>query len=142
MPVARKQEVRLNLDCREDIVVLATADDLYQILFNLVENGIKYNTSGGEVWLRASTTPDSIIISVEDTGLGIPDSEKPHIFERFYRVDKARSRKAGGAGLGLSIVYDMVARNDGSVTVTDRKGGGSCFRLSFPLNPTPEEGQT
>lgn len=141
-PVARKQEVRLNLDCREDIVVLATADDLYQILFNLVENGIKYNTSGGEVWLRASTTPDNIIISVEDTGLGIPDSEKPHIFERFYRVDKARSRKAGGAGLGLSIVYDMVARNDGSVTVTDRKGGGSCFRLSFPLNPTPEEGQT
>lgn len=141
-PVARKQEVRLNLDCPEDIVVLATADDLYQILFNLVENGIKYNTGGGEVWLRASTTYDSIIIAVEDTGLGIPDAEKPHIFERFYRVDKARSRKAGGAGLGLSIVYDMVTRNDGSVTVTDRKGGGSCFRLSFPLNPTPEEGQT
>ena len=71
--------------------------------------------------------------------MGIPDSEKPHIFERFYRVDKARSRKAGGAGLGLSIVSDMVARNDGSITVTDRKGGGSCFRLSFPFYPMPEE---
>lgn len=138
-PVARKQEIRLRLECPEDIVVLVTADDLYQILFNLVENGIKYNTPGGEVLLRASFVPDSVIISVEDTGLGIPESEKPHIFERFYRVDKARSRKAGGAGLGLSIVSDMVARNDGSVTVTDREGGGSCFRLSFPQNPTREE---
>ena len=138
-PVARTQQIRLNLDCPEDIVVLATADDLYQILFNLVENGIKYNTSGGEVWLRASHTTDSSIIAVEDSGLGIPDSEKPHIFERFYRIDKARSRKAGGAGLGLSIVYDMVHRNDGSVTVTDREGGGSCFRLCFPRCHTPEE---
>jgi len=138
-PVARNQQVHLNLDCPEDIVVLAMADDLYQILFNLVENGVKYNTSGGEVWLRASHTTDSSIIAVEDSGLGIPDSEKPHIFERFYRIDKARSRKAGGAGLGLSIVYDMVHRNDGSVTVTDREGGGSCFRLCFPRCHTPEE---
>lgn len=141
-PVARKQEIRLQLDCPEDVVVLATADDLYQILFNLVENGIKYNVPGGEVMLRASFAVDSVIISVEDTGLGIPDSEKPHVFERFYRVDKARSRKAGGSGLGLSIVSDMVARNDGSVTVTDREGGGSCFRLSFPHYPAQEVKQS
>ena len=138
-PVARKQEIRLDLDCPEDIVVLATADDLYQVLFNLVENGIKYNVKDGSVTIRSEVVSDSVIISVEDTGMGIPDSEKPHIFERFYRVDKARSRKAGGAGLGLSIVSDMVTRNDGSITVTDRKGGGSCFRLSFPFYPMPEE---
>ena len=137
-PLARKQEIRLELRCGEDCAVLAAPDDLYQILFNLVENGIKYNTPGGSVTLSAAVAADSVIISVEDTGMGIPDSEKPHIFERFYRVDKARSRKAGGAGLGLSIVWDMVIRNDGSVTVTDRPGGGSCFRLSFPRNPGQE----
>ena len=137
-PLARKQEIRLELRCEEDCAVLAAPDDLYQILFNLVENGIKYNTPGGSVTLSAAVAADSVIISVEDTGMGIPDSEKPHIFERFYRVDKARSRKAGGAGLGLSIVWDMVVRNNGSVTVTDRPGGGSCFRLSFPWDPGQE----
>ena len=139
LPVARKQEIRMDLDCPENIVVLATADDLYQILFNLVENGIKYNAPNGEVVLRAQIDSDGILISVEDTGVGIPDSEKPHVFERFYRVDKARSRKAGGAGLGLSIVSDMVTRNDGTITVADRPGGGTCFRLRFPYYPVPEE---
>ncbi|MBO4419795.1 MAG: HAMP domain-containing histidine kinase [Oscillospiraceae bacterium] len=139
IPLARKQEIRLNLDCPENIGVLASSDDLYQILFNLVENGIKYNTSNGEVSVRGFVIADSVVIQIEDTGMGIPDSEKPHVFERFYRVDKARSRKAGGSGLGLSIVSDMVQRNDGSVTLTDREGGGSCFRLSFPYYPLPEE---
>ena len=138
-PLSRKQGVRLELDCPPELGVLATADDLYQILFNLAENGIKYNTAGGSVTIRARVAADSVIIAVEDTGMGIPDEEKPHIFERFYRVDKARSRKAGGAGLGLSIVSDMVARNDGSVTVTDRRGGGTCFRLSFPYFPMPDD---
>ena len=138
-PLSRKQGIRLELDCPTECWILATADDLYQILFNLVENGIKYNKENGSVTLRTGIAADSVIISVEDTGVGIPDAEKPHIFERFYRVDKARSRKAGSAGLGLSIVQDMVLRNDGSITVTDRPGGGSCFRLSFPYYPTPEE---
>lgn len=131
-PVARKQNVRLELDCAEDLRVLTTEDDLYQILFNLAENGIKYNRENGSVTVRGDSLHDSVVITVEDTGVGIPNEEKTHIFERFYRVDKARSRQAGGAGLGLSIVADMVARNDGSITVTDRPGGGSCFRLSFP----------
>ncbi len=139
IPVARKQGIRLDLDCPENIGILTSADDLYQILFNLVENGIKYNSCNGEVVVRARVADDNVIISVEDTGVGIPNAEKPHVFERFYRVDKARSRKAGGAGLGLSIVADMVARNDGTVTVTDRPGGGTCFRLCFPYYPMPEE---
>lgn len=138
-PLARKQQVRLELYCPESCCVLATADDLYQILFNLVENGIKYNVEQGSVRVIASLASDIVIISVEDSGMGIPEAEKANIFDRFYRVDKARSRKAGGSGLGLSIVRDMVVRNDGSVTVTDRPGGGSCFRLSFPYYPMPEE---
>lgn len=138
-PVARKKEIQLHLDCPDNVAVLTASDDLYQILFNLVENGIKYNIQNGSVSVFVWVLSDSVIIAVEDTGVGIPDSEKPHVFERFYRVDKARSRKAGGAGLGLSIVSDMVTRNDGSVTVTDRNGGGTCFRLSFPYYPKPEE---
>jgi signal transduction histidine kinase len=132
LPLARKSRIRMDLDCPEDLRILGAADDLYQILFNLVENGIKYNTENGSVAIRAAVVEDSVLISVEDTGVGIPDTEKDLVFQRFYRVDKARSRKAGGAGLGLSIVHDMVLRNDGSITVTDRDGGGSCFRLSFP----------
>ncbi len=138
-PLARKQGIRLELDCPSGWGVLATADDLYQILFNLVENGIKYNTENGSVTVRTRVAGDSLILTVEDTGMGIPDQEKSQIFQRFYRVDKARSRKAGGSGLGLSIVQDMVTRNDGSITVTDRPQGGSCFRLSFPYYPMAEE---
>ena len=130
-PLARKQGVRLNLDCAADCAVWGTSDDLYQILFNLVENGIKYNQEGGWVLLQVLREKDTVQIAVEDSGMGIPDHEKPHIFERFYRVDKARSRKAGGAGLGLSIVHDMVLRNQGTIAVEDGKIGGTRFNLSF-----------
>ena len=93
----------------------------------------------GFVRLEARADEENVQILVEDDGVGIPDSEKAHIFERFYRVDKARSRKAGGAGLGLSIVQDMVTRNDGIIFVEDRPEGGSRFRLSFPYFAMPEE---
>ena len=137
-PVARKQRVELSLDCPGEARVYATEDDLYQILFNLVENGIKYNRETGSVSVSVSVLAETVLIAVQDTGVGIPEAEKPHIFERFYRVDKARSRMAGGAGLGLSIVSDMAARNQGSITVTDAPGGGTCFRISFPAGQTAE----
>ena len=139
--VARSKNVRLELDCPGDCIVLATPDDIYQILFNLVENGIKYNREGGMVRLRAALGEETVVIDVEDSGIGIPDADKEHVFERFYRVDKARSRKAGGAGLGLSIVQDMVLRNGGSISVSDREGGGSRFRLQFPRLPIRKEGE-
>ena len=137
--VARSKKVRLELDCPESCTLFAAPDNLYQILFNLVENGIKYNLTGGTVWLRAKTEGDWVFIHVEDNGIGIPDAEKPHVFERFYRVDKARSRKAGGAGLGLSIVQDMVTHNGGSIRVMDREGGGSCFLLQLPSRAAGKE---
>ena len=140
-PVARKQSVHLDLDCPQDCALLATTDDLYQILFNLVENGIKYNQEGGRVCLQARTGADAVCIDVTDSGMGIPESEKPHIFERFYRVDKARSRKAGGTGLGLSIVHDMVTRNAGTITVSDATPCGTRFSLRFPLPDQKEVAQ-
>ena len=83
---------------------------------------------------------DTVVIDVEDTGLGIPEEAREHIFDRFYRVDKARSRKAGGAGLGLSIVHDMTARNEGTVEVAAREGGGSRFTVRFPAFDLQEGG--
>ena len=138
-PLSRKQQVRLALSCDPDCVVLATEDDLYQVLFNLVENGIKYNHPDGSVKLSSTQNGETVTILVEDTGVGISDADKAHIFERFYRVDKARSRKAGGAGLGLSIVHDMVRRNGGTVRVEDRENGGTRFVVEYPLFAAPEE---
>jgi len=75
---------------------------------------------------------DDVVITVEDTGIGIPEDALEHVFERFYRVDKARSRQAGGSGLGLSIVHELVQRNYGSITAAQRPEGGSCFCVRFP----------
>ncbi|MBQ1371955.1 MAG: HAMP domain-containing histidine kinase, partial [Oscillospiraceae bacterium] len=136
-PLAHKQGVQLKLNCSAECAICGTADDLYQILFNLVENGIKYNQEGGWVLLQAYKEDNMIQIGVEDTGVGIPDKERSHIFERFYRVDKARSRKAGGVGLGLSIVHDMVLRNNGTISVKDGPIGGTRFNLSFFAIPVP-----
>ena len=131
-PVAADREIRLKCQVDLDCSILATEDDLYQILFNLVENAIKYNKNGGMVHVSAKIEQEDVVLTVEDTGVGIPEDARAHIFERFYRVDKARSREAGGAGLGLSIVHDMVERNYGSITVEPAEPCGSRFVLKFP----------
>ena len=107
-------------------------DDLYQILFNLVENGIKYNNDGGLLRLSLEKNENNVTIRVMDGGVGIPEESIGLIFERFYRVDKARSRQAGGSGLGLSIVHDMVVRNFGTVRAENLPEGGACFIVAFP----------
>ena len=132
-PVARAAEVQLRLDVPEGLMVRITRDDLYQILFNLVENGIKYNLPGGRVELYAQDWGGKVVIMVEDTGVGIPEEDIDKVFDRFYRVDKARSRAAGGTGLGLSIVQDTARRHGGDVTVQRRTPEGSRFVVSFPL---------
>lgn len=93
----------------EGVTVRASEDDIYHIVFNLVENAIKYNLPGGDVTVRVETRGEQSILSVADTGIGIPEADRPNIFNRFYRVDKARSREHGGSGLGLSIVHDAAA---------------------------------
>ena len=107
-------------------------DDAYQIIFNLVENGIKYNHAGGSVHVTVRHTQDEAELLVEDTGMGIPQDAIEHIFERFYRVDKARSRQAGGSGLGLSIVRELVARNLGAIDVSSIEGSGTRFTVVLP----------
>ncbi len=131
-PLAEERRVELIQDCPVPGTLAANPDDLHQIVFNLAENGVKYNVSGGWVRLTLGETENQVTLLIEDTGIGIPEEERPKIFDRFYRVDKARSRQAGGTGLGLSIVQDMVRRYDGTVEVGPRDGGGTWFRVTFP----------
>ncbi|MBI5415353.1 MAG: HAMP domain-containing protein [Candidatus Omnitrophica bacterium] len=104
-----------------------------QVLLNLVENAVKYNNAGGSVTVGARETPRFLEVSVADTGIGIPREDLPRIFERFYRVDKARSRELGGTGLGLSIVKHIVQAHRGEVMVESELGKGSTFRFTLPL---------
>ena len=137
-PLADERQVRIRCDLQDGCVVMATVDDMFHILFNLIENAIKYNVTGGSVFLSLRGDEDEIKFTVEDTGIGIPEEDRYNIFTRFYRVDKARSREAGGSGLGLSIVHDAVKAHGGSVMVGENKPQGSRFTVSFP-RPTAEE---
>ena len=132
IPLADQREIRLKCTMDKDCAVLTLEDDVYQIIFNLVENAIKYNHDGGQVHVRLLRRDEEVIVQVEDTGVGIPADALDHIFERFYRVDKARSRQAGGSGLGLSIVHDLVERNFGEIQVERREEGGTRFTVTFP----------
>lgn len=132
-PLAQASEVTLESGLVEGCLVLATEDDLYQITFNLIENAIKYNKQNGKVMTWVRKQDDRVLLHVEDTGVGIPEEDRSKIFNRFYRVDKARSRAAGGTGLGLSIVRDMARQHGGEVSVEAREVEGSRFTVSFPL---------
>ena len=136
--IAQKANITLELDLEEQCPVLMVEDDLYQIAFNLTENGIKYNTPGGKLTISLHRCEDNAILQFADTGVGIPENALAHIFERFYRVDKARSRKTGGSGLGLAIVRSMVERNNGQIQVDSIMGQGTVFTVSFPIFDTEE----
>ena len=131
--IAQESRITIETTIVQDCPILIIEDDLYQIIFNLVENGIKYNIPGGMLYLTLNRHEDNAILQVKDTGVGIPEDAVSHVFERFFRVDKARSRKSGGSGLGLSIVRNMVERNRGEIHVESVVGEGSTFTLSFPI---------
>ena len=137
--IAKEDNITIEADLEADSPILILEDDLYQIVFNLVENGIKYNTPGGTLYVKLLREDDNAILRVTDTGVGIPDDAMDHIFERFYRVDKARSRATGGSGLGLAIVRAIVQRNRGHISVQTEVGKGSTFAVSFPIFDTEEE---
>ena len=115
-------------------------DRLEQALLNLMANAIKFNRPGGEVRVSAEDQSGHVAIVIADTGVGIPSQDVPRIFERFYRVDKARSRQVGGTGLGLSIVKHVVERMKGAITVESQLGKGSTFTLLLPSTDTPQRG--
>ena len=131
-PVADAAGVTVEKNLKPDCLILCTEDDLSQVCFNLVENAIKYNYDGGKVFVSVYRDGDQVLLEVGDTGVGIPEEDLPKVFNRFYRVDKARSRAAGGTGLGLSIVRDTVRRHGGWVTARPRNPEGSLFTAGFP----------
>ena len=132
--VAGEKGIVLRCEADAAAVVMATEDDIHQILYNLMENGIKYSRQGGFVHTTVSVDDRAVVVQVEDDGVGIPDEDMGHIFERFYRVDKMRSRAVGGTGLGLSIVHDTVQRREGTIEVAHREEGqGTVFTVRLPL---------
>ena len=131
-PLAKQAGITIELSLEEDCPVLILEDDLYQVVFNLMENGIKYNQRGGSLRIILQHREDNAILIIQDTGMGIPEDAVNHIFERFYRVDKARSRASGGSGLGLAIVRAIVHRNRGEIHVESTLGQGTCFTVIFP----------
>jgi two-component system phosphate regulon sensor histidine kinase PhoR len=137
--LAESNGVAFETDLRDDCTILILEDDLYQIVFNLAENAIKYNVTGGKVYITLQKAEDNAVLQIRDTGMGIPEESLSHIFERFYRVDKARARKSGGSGLGLSIVRNMVERNQGAIKVESTVGEGTTFTLIFPEFDTEEQ---
>ena len=140
-PVADAAGVTIQAEWKSGCIIRCTEDDLYQVAFNLIENAIKYNFSGGYVYVSVQRDGDQVLLEVSDTGVGIPEEDLPKVFNRFYRVDKARSRAAGGTGLGLSIVRDTVRRHDGWVTARRRNPEGSIFTVGFPREqPQDQEG--
>jgi two-component system phosphate regulon sensor histidine kinase PhoR len=134
-PIASRKGVSLELNIPTDMIAHADKDAIWQILVNLIDNAVAYTPSEGTVTVSAARQNGKIIaISVADTGIGIPPADISRVFERFYRVDKARSRASGGTGLGLSIVKHLVEAHGGKVSVTSEVGKGSNFIFTIPHN--------
>ena len=138
-PLAQEKQVSLETALEDGCRIRATEDDLFHIVFNLVENAVKYNVPGGAVRIALRGDEKQVTLAVSDTGIGIPEEDRANIFSRFYRVDKARSREAGGSGLGLSIVHDTVLALGGSIEVGQNTPQGSVFTVSFPRPSSKEE---
>jgi two-component system phosphate regulon sensor histidine kinase PhoR len=129
---ARVRGVRLHCGHIDDVRVLGSELRLEQVLVNLLDNAVKFNRPHGEVRLEVRAFNGTASITIRDTGIGIPSEDVPRIFERFYRVDKARSREMGGTGLGLSIVRHVIEQMQGSIKVDSRLGEGSVFTITIP----------
>lgn len=132
-PLARENGIELECSAKEALEISGDAVKLQQVVYNVIDNAIKYTPRGGEVHTSLARTGKRAVIRVSDTGIGIPADDLPHIFDRFYRVDKARSRATGGTGLGLSIVKQIVQLHGGTITATSEEGKGTTFVIEFPL---------
>ena len=131
--LAEDKSISLRCDARSSVEVEGDRSRIKQVVVNLLDNAIKYTGGGGAVEVKVSAFDKRAVLEVSDNGLGIPAEALPHVFERFYRVDKARSRQMGGAGLGLSIVKSICAAHNGQVKVESSEGRGSRFRVELPL---------
>ena len=127
-PLAEGKNIRLIGKCK-DITMVGSDILIYRLVYNLVENAIKYNHSGGQVTVTADRKEKHVYLSVKDTGTGIPEELKERVFEPFFRVDKSRSRELGGVGLGLALVREIVRVHDGNITVKSNPSGGTIFEV-------------
>ena len=128
--LAQEKNIKLIGKCK-DITMVGSDILIYRLVYNLVENAIKYNHSGGQVTVTAYKEQAHSYLSVADTGSGIPKELRERVFEPFFRVDKSRSRKLGGVGLGLALVHEIVRVHDGSITVKSNPSGGTIFEVIF-----------
>ena len=129
-PLAQEKNIKLIGKCK-DITMVGSDILIYRLVYNLVENAIKYNHSGGQVTVTVYKEQKHIYLSVADTGSGIPKELRERVFEPFFRVDKSRSRKLGGVGLGLALVHEIVRVHDGSITVKPNPSGGTILEMIF-----------
>ncbi|CUU10412.1 Histidine kinase-, DNA gyrase B-, and HSP90-like ATPase [Candidatus Kryptobacter tengchongensis] len=131
--LAKEKGVKVRTEQFEPAIIMGDEMRLKQLFLNLIDNAIKYNKRGGKVIISAKNKNDSVIVSIVDTGIGIPKDEIELIFERFYRVDKARSRDTGGTGLGLSIAKWIAQLHNGKIEVESEVGKGSRFSVILPI---------
>jgi two-component system sensor histidine kinase VicK len=122
----------LELDLQEPGSMLGDVERLEQVLTNVVSNSIKYTPEGGRIRIQARRDQDEVVISVEDNGIGIPEKDLERIFDRFYRVDKARSREMGGTGLGLAIAQEIMEAHRGKISIASKLGVGTTVTLRLP----------
>lgn len=130
---ADKKNITLHREVENGLVIDANRDRIKQMLINLIDNAIKYNVKNGNVYVKAWKAEGKVVVSVKDTGIGIAHQHLSRIFERFYRVDKGRSRSMGGTGLGLSIVKHIVNLYNGDIKVESEPGSGTEFQIQLPL---------
>jgi heavy metal sensor kinase len=132
MLLAQDREITLRLDAEPALSVFANREQLQRVFFNLLDNALRHTSPGGTIAVRLRSDRDSTIIDVSDTGEGVDSGHLPHIFERFYRVDSARSRESGGVGLGLAIVKEIVEAHNGDITLRSELGKGTTFTIRLP----------
>ena len=133
---AKKIDLQVHIeqvDNSSNVIVVADRDVLTEVFNNLIENALRYTASGGQIYIYSFRSENNICIAVRDTGCGIPKECLPNIFDRFYRVDKARSKKEGGNGLGLAIVKAIIKAHKGTVRVESVLGKGSTFFVTLPI---------
>ena len=129
-PLAQEKNIKL-IGKYKNITMIGSDILIYRLVYNLVENAIKYNHSDGQVTVNAYKKQKHIYLSVEDTGSGIPKELRERVFEPFFRVDKSRSRELGGVGLGLALVHEIVKVHDGSISINSNPAGGTIFEVIF-----------
>ena len=137
-PIASAKNIKVLPDIEEGLAVKGSVDRFRQMMVNLIENAIKYSNEDGHIWIKAKKDTDKIIVSVRDEGIGIAPEHHERLFERFYRVDKSRSKKAGGTGLGLSIVKHIAVLFGASLKVESKVGEGAEFFVIFNVEDKME----